>query len=339
MNSVENFRGSFKIESLLHLETTNTSLLGNYLQIVWGADRIFVMDESSKVGVFVFDENGDFINLIGLVGEAPGTIPNLIDYTLSEGLLMTMSSLGDRVLLSKFNFSNELLESVEIPLNVESFAFSKNGSLYLYTGMNPYGGEFRLYQLDSKYQISKAFIPNLLPKDFLAVGSRSFFPQDNEILFKEVFSPNIYILSDEGPKLIESFDFGSFSVPEEFWSMIGVSGFELINSTGFADITHIDENESFLIFEVTFQKENVVSKEIFLKNKGNSTLSKIDLSESIGIEFISTLGIYQNGIKFLAEPRALIQNSDRLNLSAGAKETLLTLDVDDNPIIVYVELL
>jgi hypothetical protein len=53
------------------LETTSESLIGYYVNIQFCRDKIFILDDISGIGLFIFDMHGKFIKKIGKTGAGP----------------------------------------------------------------------------------------------------------------------------------------------------------------------------------------------------------------------------------------------------------------------------
>lgn len=65
------------------LETTDNSLLGEQLEIFYGANDIFVGDPNNTL-FYRFDKQGKFLNQIGKKGEGPGEYPSAIHFYVDE---------------------------------------------------------------------------------------------------------------------------------------------------------------------------------------------------------------------------------------------------------------
>lgn len=172
----------------------------------------------------------------------------------------------------------------------------------------------------------------------IPLSESSFFQGSDETLFRESFKPAVYKLTENGPELKYKFNFGKLQVPDSYWEMDAISGFEMMNKNGFANIEFVTENSQYAIFDLFIQKEDEMWKEIVILNKDSNAIRKIKVDREVNGHLFTPIGIEGEKIVFISYAPYLVRNKDNLNLSEEALRTVNTIKEEDNPAIIYAKI-
>ena len=109
---------------VIPLETTPECLVGNEIKkIFYRNGRIYVWEEQSK-GVFMFNENGNYLNKIQTPGEGPNDYIYIENVSITDSLICIFDSYGQKVLyydldcnLIESFFTKDIRRSIITPAN------------------------------------------------------------------------------------------------------------------------------------------------------------------------------------------------------------------------------
>nr|MBI1229662.1 hypothetical protein [Cytophagales bacterium] len=128
-----------------------------------------------------------------------------------------------------------------------------------------------------------------------------------------------------------TFDFGRYAIPDRYFEMDWMEGFEMINSQGFAAITDYFKPGDLQVIVVDLQVAGDLSRQLLVWDGEEGTKRVSSLSRQQAFE--NPVGIVGNQLVFIA------QAAHVLDLNTGN----LPLDVqplraDDNPALLFVDL-
>ncbi|CAM2011285.1 6-bladed beta-propeller [Acanthopleuribacter pedis] len=116
------FEDAFAIERAVKLETIPASILGEISKVIVHepSGKIYVGDYDATGSVFVFSNEGRFLNRIGTKGSGPGEYRTLLDFAVNH--VGDVFFLADNRLL-KFSDQGEILSEIVLgPYGLELFA-------------------------------------------------------------------------------------------------------------------------------------------------------------------------------------------------------------------------
>ena len=82
------------------LQTTSESLIGDIDKILFGRDRIIIIEKLQRKSALLFTNDGKFIRKIGKEGNGPGEYVNLRDIAIDfdNGMIVLMDDFGRKIL-------------------------------------------------------------------------------------------------------------------------------------------------------------------------------------------------------------------------------------------------
>ncbi|MEB2774939.1 6-bladed beta-propeller [Algoriphagus sp. D3-2-R+10] len=326
------------ITKILPLATTQSNLLGPFLNVKYTREHIWVLDKDNSDAIHGFNWKGESIGYVAERGEAPGQLLGLLDFSLKGEQILALSNSGDEIEISSFSTDNNMLSQVRIPFNCFTFWENEAGGYWLYSGYNSVSGEYRLLSTDSQGEIVEKYLKNDFNDKMIPLSESSFFHGSQETLFRESFKQEIYSITENGLDLKYQFDFSELKVPESYWEMDAIPGFEMIDRNGFANIEFVAENSQFVIFDIFLQKEGVIWKEFVIQNKDSKEARKIKVNTEINGHLMTPIGLENDTILFISYAPYLVQNKQNLNLSQEALSVIDTINEDDNPAIFYAKI-
>jgi hypothetical protein len=142
------------------LETKNEIIMDEIHKIIFKNNRIFI--KCWKSGIFIFDEEGRFINLIGQKGKAPFQVNHLFDFSISSegriylldnGKLLIFNQDGHPISESFFDIKNKKLGHT-----INLYAFNTD-TLYFWHKSDEVEYKYHLTLSDSTGDIKKMMMP------------------------------------------------------------------------------------------------------------------------------------------------------------------------------------
>ncbi len=142
------------------LETKNKIIMGEIQKIIFKNNRIFI--KCWKSGIFIFDEEGRFINLIGQKGKAPFQVNHLFDFSISSegrlylldnGKLLIFNQDGHPISESFFDIKNKKLGHT-----INLYAFNTD-TLYFWHKSDEVEYKYHLTLSDSTGDVKKLMMP------------------------------------------------------------------------------------------------------------------------------------------------------------------------------------
>jgi len=335
LQNIEERKENYKIEKIIPLETINNNWLGLNLKIKKNSRGYFVMDESNRDAIHFFNLQGKYIRQIAIIGEGPNNVPSLYDFILEKEGISILSGKGDHSDITLFTYDNELINKIELDILSDSFEILENNNYILYSGYNLPLAKFRLNEVSHEGKTIKQFLPNTYENEMLPMSENNFYRYNGQVYFKESFNPSAYIITKDSLELKYKFDFGSYKIPERFWEVDIMQGFEMISTTGFANIYNYIENENYSIFEIYIQKEGSVQNVQVIINKKNNKIYRNTIPIDSNDIFNDPKGITENNkIIFITHPTYLKEaTSNNIITDSGSKEIINNLKVNDNPVL------
>ncbi|MFO7824335.1 MAG: 6-bladed beta-propeller [Cyclobacterium sp.] len=268
------------IDRWVPLETVEENLIGLDLRIKYSDSLIFVMDESTKKGIHVFDRSGNYQTMLAEVGEGPGMLPSLEDFEPVNGNeIQVLSTVGDKTSVYEVSLNGSLSKLFELPYIAFSFARLEENGFLFYGSYNLPFVTHRLIETDPKGKIIRQFLENDYENQMLPMTERNFYPANSGVLLVESFNPEIYLFQGDTLSRVLRADFGNYALPAAFWEMDIMEGFGMINEQGFANFGSIYRQDSLMVADVLFQKGTEVFKHVLIQQGENRYKVRADRDE------------------------------------------------------------
>lgn len=268
------------IDRWVPLETVEENLMGLDLRVKYSDSLIFVLDESTKKGIHVFDRSGNYLTMLAEVGEGPGMLPSLEDFEPVNGNeIQVLSAVGDKTSVYEVSMNGSLSKRFELPYIAFSFARLEEKGFLFYGSYNLPFVTHRLIETDLEGKIIRQFLENDYENQMLPMTERNFYPSNSGVLLVESFNPEIYLFQGDTLSRVLRADFGNYALPAAFWEMDIMEGFGMINEKGFANFGSMYQQDSLIVADVLFQKGTEVFKQVLIQQGGNRYKVRADRDE------------------------------------------------------------
>jgi len=338
-NEVELNAYPYKIDKIVPLETTENNFLSDNLKVKITPDYIFVFDEEIRDAVHQFDHSGKYVGEIISIGEGPGKVNRIYDFTVSD--------MGVEILVGKGSYSEVVVVSIPdkriidtLRLDVIGFSFEKiNGHYFVYSSYNYPLAEYRVSKIDLEGNTIAGFLKNDYSGKMVPMIERNFFGMGEKVFLVESFNNRIYALAQGQLKCKYILDFGSYNFAEDLLERDIMVTFEQLNADGFFSIRHHFENKAISLTGVHFQRENNSQSYHLLMDRNSNKLIKTKLEEGWGDIFKNPIAITDSDkVVFSAHPRNLIRNAENFDDNKVVARVLNKLENQDNPVLIYSDL-
>ena len=160
-----------------------------------------------------------------------------------------------------------------------------------------------------------------------------------DVFFKEAFNPVTYSIGNDTIEPRFEFDFGRYQIPSRFWEVDIMQGFEMINSSGFADIYQYYENDRYAFFEIYIQDNKGIENHQVTMDKQNNTVSRRAFPKNENSIFYQSAGFTgDNELMFVAPASFLKDYADKKDLDANVQPVVGNMDRENNPVLLYVKI-
>jgi len=191
----------------------------------------YVADPSHTQKTHRFDQNGKYLNSIGVQGRGPEEYTSILDFMVDDQGNVVIHPYGEDVLVI-YSQDGTFLERRELPLEPYTF-FSFDGFDYNYVGV--VGDGSQLYVTDNSGQVVGEFLPQLTSVPYWFSNIHMFSAYDNGVNFCPAEDNSVYRLKDGKMEVKYRFDFGDYAITDEYYKkdMDALSGFLLSNTIAY----------------------------------------------------------------------------------------------------------
>ena len=174
----------------------------------------YVADNAHTEKTHRFDQNGKYLNSIGTPGRGPEEYISILDFVVDDRGNVVIHPYGQDVVVS-YSKDGTFLGRRELPYGPYTF-FSFNGFEYNYTGV--IGDGYQLYVTDGSGETVIEFLPQYTsaPLSWFP-NSQMFSVYDNGVNFCPDVDDGIYWLKDGKMEIRYRFDFGDYTITDEYY--------------------------------------------------------------------------------------------------------------------------
>ena len=189
----------------------NNLSLDDFSEVYKTKESIFVVDKTLKKSVYYFDAKGQFMNLIGSSGRAYNEYLELSDFMLSGDSLLIFDSKNRKVFF--YGMDGRLLRKDTLINNFQKARRIKNDYI-LYLGDCNADSKYKLFmeKSDDKFLKSNSNVMHFT--ELFPV----FCSHGDSVYVRETLSNKIRLLYDNKISTLYTFDFGNYSIPDEFYT-------------------------------------------------------------------------------------------------------------------------
>jgi len=325
----------FKDVRYVNLETNPDILLGDNLYFQNKEDKLFILDRAHQKSLLIFNNDGKFVQKVGVFGNGPNEYPAANDFVLRNDTVEILSNAGPKSTIYSYSGKGDFIQKKELNYLALSFELVQNQYYAINTSFNKMLHDHRLYMLNREGKELKKLLPNNTKID-MPIEVQSFSINEDQALYFEPFNNNIYKLQQDTIIPIYELNFGKYSIPEEFFNTDIMHGFEIINKHGFSSIRNVFESKESIVFEVSTQKEGQPGNLFVITfNKKSSEIKHLALTEDCFI-YRYPIGLNEkNEMMYLVFPMGKVNQEFE---SYGLNLNVSNFSESENPIVVYCKL-
>lgn len=290
-----------QLDTIIELEMTEQSMIGEIHKIRHFKDRYFVMDYYISRNIFMFDNQGNFLSTLQR-GKGIGEVVRPSEFIINPHTKTIW--VWDQALhrLSEYDLNLNFKQSKQFPeLYIKAAEIIDNERLLINSPVIKPNEEKQNYNLYSifnlkTWQYESQFFP--FKKELIGVGTMKPISATSErILFSSTFNNHLYTLTKDGYEIAYRFNFGNKTISSNDIEK-GVDYVYKQSAKGniIMPFYNIDENKNYLSFNFSYKtRDNFI---IYAKNS-KKYVSSINLVEK-GILPNCRLNSCINNTQFLA---------------------------------------
>ena len=322
----------YVIKKIVPLETRSDNLLKEYLLIQSNENGFFIMDKEKEDAIHQFDLNGNYKGRILEVGEGPEMLPNIHDFIVTDQGLEVLIGKGENSEIRVYDHESRLVEKREFDYAADTFAKLTNGYYALYGGYNKPIVMQRLAIFDPSGNKLDEYLPNDYKNEILPVGEQNFNLTEQGIFFHEFYNHKLFEI--KGIELVPKYeiDLGKYAIPEQYWELDWMQGFELINQNGFGFSSHFFENEEKAFIGVNIQADQQIRNHQIILDKHTSKITKRIAGPNDHPAFSQVVGLIDGHLVFVAQAAYVLDLEPNM-----LPEAENNINREDNPVLIFVE--
>lgn len=322
----------YQIKRLVPLETRADNLLKEYLLIRSNEKGFFIMDKEKEDAIHQFDLNGNYIGKILEVGEGPDMLPNINDFIVTDIGLEVLIGNGENSEIWVYDLELELIGKLNFDYLAFTFAKLPHGNYALYGGYNKPLVMHRLVIFDPSGNKLQEYLANNYKNELLPVGEQNFNLTDQGLFLHEFYNPRLFEIMESEMLPKYEIDLGKYAIPEQYWELDWMQGFELINKNGFGFPSHFFENEEKAFIGVNIQADQQIRNHQFILDKRSSKITKRIAGPNELPTFSQLVGLMDGYLVFLAQAPYILDLDPNM-----LPDTEIKIGREDNPVLVFVE--
>lgn len=269
--------------SLLPLETTKQSLIGEVSKLVSGKDAFYILDKNYMSGIFVFkSQTGQFVCRIGKVGNGPGEYNRIDDFSLDENQ-QVIYALCDKNKIITYTLSGDLVAEQTLPFFASAMEFWNETFYFVVNDKD----NSNLIVTDKNLKVVSSYFPNSEYGNKQRVLVHPFQKTENGVYYRRFLDNNMYKINQKGElSLAYKIDLGanSFSL-DEAKSLTLEEMKEKLKSSR-CHIKYFTENSQYAL--IVFHDNNIPYLSVYDKREGTSKTSSLELpiDNFLGMEYV-----------------------------------------------------
>jgi hypothetical protein len=336
----------------IKLETVNNnSLIGKVDRLLLFKDRIFILDRKITKSIYIFDMNGNLLNIINKIGKGPGEFLKPFDITIDKKNNTLMVYCQDERKINYYNFDGTFLKDWKINIFFWAFQYIKPDMLAIFTHnaynyLNDYGEiPYNLLIFNTNGQLlSKQFRSKAKIGESISVYSKDqyFSDFDDNIYLYWMFNDTIYRICDNG--IAEPFfqiKFQSHRINYSKYSNDSEIFRDIIAGNVWSIYSNVLLNKDFLITKIAAGTiTNDLSNIYFLLyNMNSKNVLIFHKAENNTDDYVFNFpqAVFNNYFVSVLYPEQLINDKEK----NGNNNTVLLKGIDskinefDNPILMF----
>ena len=200
------------------IETHPNGLFGDIQKIYFNDNKIVIFDQKKANGVFVFNDNGDFLFRVGNKGGGPGEYSILKNIDVNGKYIYLLANSQKKILI--FDMDGNFIEEKKLPFHAHDLAVMDNGDIlftYHYPKNDPEKeNAYRITRTDSNFKIKEELYK--VNDNDAELSSPSYFSNfDDRIAYSAYVLDTIPVFSRDSKRIeTYSIDFKKNKVPSRY---------------------------------------------------------------------------------------------------------------------------
>lgn len=246
----KDFFNLFRLTNVIELEFRGDYYLNNIRRLIISENSIYALDPDFN-NLVRYDLNGKIVSKIGVIGEGPQEIPEIVDFSVMDSGNLALISFS-AMKVSIYDSLGGFVRSVKINDQIDQIS-TLNDQLFLsLTYFNSLNKNFGIYNLNGDtLKTSFPFPSKIFPMGLLNISGHLTKNSTNEILFNEPASSIIYGV-DNNLNIYKKYQFLG---DNEFWpesERHDLNGYFLSLSKGGLSFlsNYFEETDRYLFFNL-----------------------------------------------------------------------------------------
>jgi hypothetical protein len=169
--------------TIIPLETSNISIIGNISKVQLFGDKVYILDDLSN-SLFMYDTSGKFVDKIDKAGQGPGEYIRILDFIVNENGIYLLDLSSHKI--NHYGLDLSFVDEIRFQ-TIGSALMADHTNFWLYNEPTFLAEDYRLTQIDIKGNTAiKLFPRNCLPGHSYSMASSNVFQRNGGSLF---FSP------------------------------------------------------------------------------------------------------------------------------------------------------
>lgn len=271
------------------METNDKCLLRAIVDIHFYDNKIFIIDGLNNSKVFVFDNQGEFIDQIGHIGNGPGGY--LQPYRMYIDEKNNQITIADTRLnkLIHYRLDNYKYLSDQKAFNFSNCAWLSDGNILWFDAVGFDSGKRKNYfiQITDKELNTIAYYGETKEMPHYGIGEQAFYQFDGKMYISFPYSPVVYQATSKGIQQRYKLDFGIQKMPSyDFFLDLfskGASGPEIMLKSDYINSFNIFETNRYIA--ANYFSKNFESYLGFYnkQTKESNALSSKDFAKILGL--------------------------------------------------------
>lgn len=250
---------SFDIDDMLSdveyipLETNHQSIIGEISKVVYFNQRFYILDSDITNSIYIFNNEGKYINKISRKGSGPGEYTRIYDFDIDRFANQIIIFSGNPVKIIRNTMTGEFISEIHPPCYATRFTplTNKASAIYLeYADNTPFlTKEYNLIFIDSTSLLKGGVLKykNSHISKYFSKGLSTFYNYNNNSYFYPALKDTVYRVDMNKITPVYAFNFGKDSFDKR------------ILEKGITEQDKYFKNKSYASFFNIFETDNVVS--------------------------------------------------------------------------------
>jgi hypothetical protein len=206
------FRSSYKI---IRLETLSESLIKDINRIIVYGNKFFIFDKAQRT-IFIFSEEGKFIDKILSIGKGPGEYMQISDFTIDTLNSQIVVSADRPYKFMYYSLEGNFIREESSENRWFKSISSIGGHLVLYNrSSNHLKDDYKIYFKKPDNKEYDKFLPYESGELCGIVPSNQYLNQSRSLYFIEPYNDTVYRVEEHNISPIYYIDFGDKKLPKE----------------------------------------------------------------------------------------------------------------------------